>query len=76
VYSINSRNAICKFCFNAKVGREDIFKPIIGKDSLQKISNDAGVRVVNVATSKNLIVNSTMFPHCNKHIFALTSPDG
>jgi hypothetical protein len=41
---------------NAKVGREDIFKPIIENESLHKISNDNGVRVVNFATSKNLLV--------------------
>jgi hypothetical protein len=38
--------------FNAKVGREDIFKPAIGNESLHKISNDNGVRLVNSATSK------------------------
>jgi hypothetical protein len=41
--------------FNAKVGREDIFKPINGNESLHEASNDNGIRVVN-ATSKNLIV--------------------
>jgi exonuclease III len=40
--------------FNAKVGREDIFKPTIGNESLHKISNDNGVRLVNFATFKNL----------------------
>jgi exonuclease III len=29
--------------FNAKVGREDIFKPAIGNESLHEISNDNGV---------------------------------
>jgi hypothetical protein len=43
--------------FNAKVG--SISKPIIGNDSPHKISNDNGVRVVNLATSKNL--------SCQKH---------
>jgi hypothetical protein len=62
--------------FNAKVGREDIFKPTIGNDSLHRISNDNGVRVVNFVTSKNLIVKSTMFPHRNIHKFTCTSPDG
>jgi len=32
--------------FNAKVGRENIFKPTIGQES----SNDNGVRLVNFAT--------------------------
>jgi hypothetical protein len=40
--------------FNSKVGREDIFKPTIGIESLDEISNDNGVRLVNFATSKNL----------------------
>jgi len=53
--------------FNAKVGREDIFKPITGKESLHQDSNDNGVRIVNFATSKNLVVKSTMFPHLNIH---------
>jgi hypothetical protein len=62
--------------FNANVGRENIFKPTTGIESLHEISNDNGVRVVNFATSKNLIVKSTMFPHCNIHKFTWTSPDG
>jgi hypothetical protein len=33
--------------FNAKIGRKDIFKPTIGNESLHKISNDNGVRIVN-----------------------------
>jgi hypothetical protein len=53
--------------FNAKVGREDIFKPTIGNESLHATSNDDGVRVVNFATSKNLTVESTMFSHGNIH---------
>jgi hypothetical protein len=40
--------------FNPKVGKEDIFKPKIGNESLHEISNDNGVRLVNFATSKNL----------------------
>ena len=31
--------------FNAKVGREDILKPIIGQESLYQDSNDNGVRI-------------------------------
>jgi hypothetical protein len=41
--------------FNAKVGCEDIFKPIIVNESLHEISNDDGVRVVNFANPKILL---------------------
>jgi hypothetical protein len=30
--------------FNAKVGREDIFKPPTGNESLPEVSNDNGLR--------------------------------
>jgi hypothetical protein len=62
--------------FNAKLGREDIFKPTVGKESFHEDSNDNGVRVVNFATSKNLVVKSTIFPHRNIHKYTRTSPDG
>jgi hypothetical protein len=60
---------------NAKVGREDIFKPIIGNESVHEASNVNGVRVVNFATSKNLNVKSTTFPHCDIHKHTWISPD-
>jgi len=62
--------------FNAKVGRENIFKPTIGQKSLHQDSYDNGVRLVNFATSQNLVVKSTMFPHRNIHKYTWTSPDG
>jgi hypothetical protein len=40
--------------FSAKLGREYIFKPTIWNESLHKINDDNGVRVVNFAISKNL----------------------
>jgi hypothetical protein len=40
--------------FNAKVRREEVFKPITGNESLYGASNDNSVRVVNFATLKNL----------------------
>jgi hypothetical protein len=47
--------------FSAKVGGEDIFKPTIDNESLHKISNDNGVRVVHsfFIHSFFLYVNST-----------------
>jgi len=38
--------------FNAKVGRENIFKLTIGNEILHQDSNDNGVGMVNFATSK------------------------
>jgi exonuclease III len=48
--------------FNAKVGRKDIFKPTVGNESLQEISNDNGVRSVDLATSQNLRDKSSLCP--------------
>jgi len=41
--------------FNAKVGRENIFKPTFGNESLHQHINDNGVRIVTFATSKNIV---------------------
>ena len=49
-------NYFSNFNFNAKFGREYIFKPTTGNESLHEDSNDNGVRVVNFVTSKNLVV--------------------
>jgi len=62
--------------FNAKVGRENIFKLTIGNQSLHYDSNENGVRTVKFATSKNLVVKSTMFLHQNFHKYTKTFPDG
>jgi hypothetical protein len=61
---------------NAKVGREDIFKPTIVNESLHATSNDNGVRVINFATSKNFTLKSTMFPHRNMVKLTWTYLDG
>jgi hypothetical protein len=38
--------------FNAKVGRENIFKPTIGNDSLHQVINDNGDIIVNLPHQK------------------------
>jgi hypothetical protein len=58
---------------NAKVGRGNIFKPKIGNENLRPNSNDNGVRIGNFATSKNVVVKSTMFQHRNIHKYICTS---
>jgi len=60
----------------AKVGRENIFKATIGQESVQQDSNDNAVRLINFATSQNLVVKSTIFPHRNIHKETWTFPDG
>jgi hypothetical protein len=62
--------------FNAKLGRKCILKPTIGNESLHQNSNDYCVRILNFATSKNLVVKSTMFLHRNIHKYTWTAPDG
>ena len=44
--------------FNAKVGRENVLKLMIGNESLRQDSNDNGIRIVNFAKSKNVVVKS------------------
>jgi len=61
--------------FNAKVGRENNFKPTIGQKSLHQNNNDNGVRLVNFTTSENMVVKSTMFLHRKIHKYTWTSPD-
>jgi hypothetical protein len=78
VYSMNSLNTIHNFVrrFQCQSKWEDIFKPTIGNKSLHEISGDNGVTIVKFATSKNLIVKSTMFSHHNIHKFTSISPKG
>jgi len=61
--------------FNAKVGRESICKLTIGNQGLHQDSNDKGVRIVNFATSKNVVIKSTMFLHQDICKYTWTSPD-
>jgi len=49
--------------FNAKEGRENIFKLAIGNQGLHQDSNDYDDSLINFATSKYLVVKSMMFPH-------------
>jgi hypothetical protein len=62
--------------FNAKVGRENIFKTTIENEGLHEIINDNGVRAVNFASFKKLVVKSTTFPHSDVHKYTWTSPEG
>jgi hypothetical protein len=54
--------------FSAKISREDIFKPTVGNACLPKISNHN--------SPANLVVKSTIFPHCSICKFTQTSLGG
>jgi hypothetical protein len=62
--------------FNAILGEGNILNPTIGNERLHEISNDNGVRAVNFATSKNLMVKPSMLPHLNIHKYTWTSLGG
>jgi hypothetical protein len=61
--------------YNAKAGREDIFKPTTENKSLHKISNDNEVKSSKSCHIQKCI-KSTMLPHCNINTFTWTFPDG
>lgn len=59
MYSVNSpkyhtKNLLADF--NSEAGRQHVFTSTTVNESLHEIDNDNGVRVVNSATSKNLII--------------------
>ena len=59
--------------FHATVGRENIFKLTDRNVGVNQDSNDNGVRIINIATLKNVIVKNVMFPHRNIHKYTCTS---
>ncbi|XP_013174666.1 PREDICTED: craniofacial development protein 2-like [Papilio xuthus] len=62
--------------FNAQIGREEAFVPTIGRHSKHNTSNDNGLRLITFATSKSLVIKSTMFPHKEIYKGTWKSPDG
>ncbi|XP_024882172.1 uncharacterized protein LOC112461237 [Temnothorax curvispinosus] len=47
--------------FNAKIGWEPIYRDVVGRHSLHSESNDNGMRVVDFAISRGMVVMSTQF---------------
>jgi hypothetical protein len=46
---------------NAKVGKEEVLLGTIGRCSLHKETNENGIRLIDCATSKGMIISSTYF---------------
>jgi len=61
---------------NAQVGKENTYKTTIGKHSLPDRSNNNGIKLINFALSKNMVVNSTRFLRKNIHKETWLSPGG
>ena len=60
----NSDIKIILVDFNAKVVKEDIYKPITGNESLHnKTNNNTGIKIIIFAVSKSFSVRNTTFPH-------------
>ena len=62
--------------FNAKVGKESIYKLTTGNESLHNETNNNGTNMIQFAISNGLNVGSTMFPHIDIHKQTWYSADG
>jgi len=62
--------------FNAKSGREEVFKLDIGKCSLHATSNENVNSAIDFAPDDVMIIKGTYFPHKNVHKETWQSPDG
>jgi exonuclease III len=53
--------------FNAKIGKEVMYRPAISTHSKQETSNENGQKVVDFTLGKNMCISITYFPHKNIH---------
>ncbi|PNF24941.1 hypothetical protein B7P43_G09156 [Cryptotermes secundus] len=62
---------------NAKIGKEKEHRGVIGSESLHDTTNHNGIKLIDFAESRTLIISSTYFPHKkNIHKRTWAAPDG
>jgi len=61
--------------FNAKVGKEEVFRPTIGRYSLHDNTNENGQRMIFFAAERNLVVKSTFYKHKSRHLATWKHPN-
>ena len=62
--------------FNAKIGKENSLRPVIGKHSKHDTTTENGIRLVDFAAARNMVISSTCFNHREIHKETWISPDG
>ena len=60
---------------NAQIGKEESFHPVIGKHSLHESSNRNGLKLIDFAASRGMVIGSTLFPLKKIHKGTWKSPD-
>ena len=53
--------------YNARVGQEVEYRPVIGRFSAHQLTNANGLKLIDFATSKNMAIRSTFFQHSLYH---------
>ncbi|XP_049315675.1 uncharacterized protein LOC125779126 [Bactrocera dorsalis] len=61
--------------FNARVGKEGIFGNTVGKFSLHEETSPNGLRLIDFAGARNMVICSTRFQHKKIHQATWLSPD-
>jgi len=62
--------------FNAKVGKENLYKPTPGNESLHNETNNDGIKMIQFAIFKGFNVRRTTFPHKDIHKETWYSAEG
>lgn len=59
----------------AKIGREELYRPIIGHHSMHEMTNESGHFLVDFARKRNMVIKSTCFQQKETYKGTWKSPD-